>query len=167
MKGVTSFASPSGGRSIRSNCSRLSTYVTTACTSGTSLCCLGAFLLRCSDLAPSRTGPSAKPGAKPQVQRYGWERPGDLIHVDVKTLARLRKVRHRITGNRQQGRHYCVGYGKVPVAVDGATRLAFVEVLVDEKKPTLICLLSRANAWLNSQGIECRRGISDNGPTYV
>ena len=104
---------------------------------------------------------------KQPVQRYEWERPGDLIHVDVKTLARFRKVGHRITGNRQQGRSYGVGYDKVHVAVDDATRLAYVEVLADEQKPTVIGFLSRAIAWFNSQGIECRRVMSDNGPAYV
>ena len=104
---------------------------------------------------------------KPPVQRYEWERPGDLIHVDVKTLTRFRKVGHRITGNRQQGRSYGVGYDKVHVAVDDATRLAYVEVLADEQKPTVIGFLSRAIAWFNSQGIECRRVMSDNGPAYV
>jgi hypothetical protein len=60
----------------------------------------------------------------PPVQRYKWERPADLIHTDVKTLARFRKVGNRITGNRQQGRSTGVGYDKVQVAVDDATRLA-------------------------------------------
>ncbi|MFQ6540358.1 IS481 family transposase, partial [Aphanothece stagnina RSMan2012] len=73
---------------------------------------------------------------KPPVQRYEWERQGDLIHVDVKSLARFRKVGHRITGDRQQGRSYGVGYDKVHVAIDDATRLAYVEVLPDEKAPT-------------------------------
>jgi transposase InsO family protein len=104
---------------------------------------------------------------KPPVQRYEWERPGDLIHVDVKSLARFRKVGHRITGDRQQGRSYGVGYDKVHVAVDDATRLAYVEVLADEQKPTVIGFLSRAVAWFNDQGIECRRLMSDNGPAYV
>ena len=83
---------------------------------------------------------------KPPVQRYEWERPGDLIHVDVKSLARFRKVGHRITGDRQQGRSYGVGYDKVHVAVDDASRLAYVEVLADEQKPTVIGFLSRAVA---------------------
>jgi hypothetical protein len=101
------------------------------------------------------------------VQRYEWERPGDLIHVDVKTLARFRKVGHRMTGNRQKGRSYGAGYAKVHVAVDDNTRLAYVEVLADEQKPMFIDFLSRAIAWFNSQGIECRRVMSDNGPAYV
>lgn len=104
---------------------------------------------------------------QPPVQRYQWEQSGDLIHIDIKSLARFRKVGHRITGNRQQGRSYRVGYDKVHVAVDDATRLAYVEVLADEQKPTVIGFLSRAVAWFNGQGIECRRVMSDNGPAYV
>jgi transposase InsO family protein len=104
---------------------------------------------------------------KPPVQRYEWERPGDLLHIDVKTLARFRKVGHRITGDRKKGRSYGVGYDKVHVAIDDATRLAYVEVLEDEQKPTVIGFLTRALAWFNGQGIECRRVMSDNGPAYV
>jgi len=104
---------------------------------------------------------------KPPVQRYEWERPGDLIHIDIKSLARFRKVGHRITGDRQQGRSTGVGYDKVHVAIDDATRLAYAEVLTDEQKPTVIGLLSRAVAWFNAQGDECRRLMSNNGPAYV
>jgi transposase InsO family protein len=109
------------------------------------------------------------------VQRYEWERPGDLIHIDVKTPARFQTVGHRISGNRQQGRSYGVGYDKVHVAVDDATRLAYVEVLADEQKPTVIGSLASAVAWFNGQGnryaeangYECRRVMSDKGPAYV
>ena len=104
---------------------------------------------------------------KPLVHRYEWERPGDLIHIDIKSLARFRRVGHRITGDRQKGRSYGVGYDKVHVAVDDATRLAYVEVLADEQQPTVIGFLSRAVGWFNSQGVECRRMMSDNGPAYV
>ena len=104
---------------------------------------------------------------RPPVQRYEWERPGDLIHVDIKSLARFRQIGHRITGDRQKGRSYGVGYDKVHVAVDDATRLAYVEVLADEQKPTMIGFLARAVVWFNGQGIECRRVMSDNGPAYV
>ena len=74
---------------------------------------------------------------------------------------------HRITGNRQRARSYGVGYDKVHVAIDDATRLAYVEVLADEQKPTVIGFLSRAVAWFNGQGVECRQVMSDNGPAYV
>jgi hypothetical protein len=46
---------------------------------------------------------------KPPVQRYEWERPGDLLNIDVKTLARFRKPGHRISGDRQKGLSYRVG----------------------------------------------------------
>jgi len=103
----------------------------------------------------------------PPVQRYEWERPGDLIHIDIKTLARYRKVGHCITGDRQQGRSTGVGYDEVHVAVDDATRLAYAEVFTDEQMPTVIGFLSRAVAWFNGLGIECRRVMSDNGPAYA
>ncbi len=77
------------------------------------------------------------------------ERPGDLLEIDVKTLASFRKVGHRITDDRQKWRSYGVGYGKVHVSIDDATRLAYVEVLEDEQKPTVISFLIRALAWSN------------------
>nr|WP_255125414.1 integrase core domain-containing protein [Synechococcus lacustris] len=104
---------------------------------------------------------------KAPVQRYEPETPGDLIHIDVKKLARFRRVGHRITGNRQQGRSTGVGYDRVHVAIDDATRLAYVEVLADEQQGTAIGLLSRAVAWFNGQGVECRQVMSGNGPAYV
>jgi transposase InsO family protein len=104
---------------------------------------------------------------KPPVQRYERERPGDLIHIDVKKLARFRKMGHRITGNRQQGRSAGVGYDRVYVAIDDATRLAYVEVLPDEQQGTAIGFLSRALAWFNGQGVECRQVMSDNGSAYI
>ena len=105
--------------------------------------------------------------SKPPIQRYERDRPGDLIHIDVKKLARFRKVGHRITGNRQQGRSTGVGYDRVHVAIDDATRIAYVEVLADEQQATAIGFMSRAVAWFNSQGIECQQVMSDNGPAYL
>jgi transposase InsO family protein len=53
------------------------------------------------------------------------------------------------------------------VAIDDATRLAYVEVLADEQQATAIGFMSRAVAWFNSQGVECRQVMSDNGPAYL
>ena len=103
---------------------------------------------------------------KPPVQRYERERPGDLIHIDDKKLARFRKVGHRITGNRQQGRSAGVGYDRVHVAIDDATRLADVEVLPDEKQATTVGFLLRAVAWFDGQGISCERVLSGNSSAY-
>ena len=104
---------------------------------------------------------------KPVAQRYERQTPGDLIHIDVKKLARFRKVGHRITGNRQQGRSTGVGYDRVHVAIDDATRLGYVEVLADGQQATAIGFLSRSVAWFNGQGVECRQVMSDNGSAYI
>jgi hypothetical protein len=103
---------------------------------------------------------------KPPVQRYQWEKPGDMIHVDTKQLARFERVGHRITGDRRQGTSRGAGYEKVHVAVDDATRLAYVEVLPDEQKATTVGFLARAVGWFSQQGITCRRVLSDNGSAY-
>jgi hypothetical protein len=89
-----------------------------------------------------------------------------MIHVDIKQLARFHRVGHRITGDPRRGSSPGAGYEKVHVAVDDATRLSYVEVLADEKGPTTVGFLSRAVAWFNGQGIECRRVLSDNGSAY-
>jgi hypothetical protein len=69
---------------------------------------------------------------KVSEQPYQWEKPGDMIHVDTKQLARFERIGHRITGDRRQGCSRGAGYEKVHVAIDDATRLAYVEVLPDE-----------------------------------
>jgi hypothetical protein len=95
------------------------------------------------------------------VQRYVREHPGDLIHIDVKKLARFRKVDHRITGNRQQVRSAGVGYDRVHVAIDDATRRAYFEVLADGRAAShghricaVLWLGSTARAW--NAGRSCR-----------
>ena len=103
---------------------------------------------------------------KPPVQRYQWEKPGDMIHVDTKQLARFERVGHRITGDRRQGCSRGAGYEKVHVAIDDATRLAYVEVLPDEQKATTVGFLARAVGWFSQQGITCQRVLSDNGSAY-
>jgi hypothetical protein len=103
---------------------------------------------------------------KAPVQRYQWEKPGDMIHVDTKQLARFERVGHRITGDRRQGCSRGAGYEKVHVAIEDATRLAYVEVLPDEQKATTVGFLARAVGWFSQQGITCRRVLSDNGSAY-
>jgi transposase len=103
---------------------------------------------------------------KKPVQRYLWEQPGDMTHVDTKQLARFERVGHRITGDRRPGCSRGVGYEKVHVANDDATRLAYVEVLAGEMRATTVGFLARAVGWFCEQGITCRRILSDNGPAY-
>jgi transposase InsO family protein len=108
--------------------------------------------------------------------RYERKRPGELIHVDVKKLGRIgrRGAGHRVLGpGRRQsqervgpGRLGATGWEFVHVCVDDATRLAYVEVLPDEKGATAAGFLRRAVAWLKGMGITVERVLSDNGSCY-
>jgi len=100
------------------------------------------------------------------VRRYQWARPGDMIHVDTKQLARFERVCHRITGDRRLGCSRGAGYEKAHVAIDDATRLAYVQVLPDKNQATTVGFLLRAVAWFDGQGISCNRVLSDNGSAY-
>ena len=89
-----------------------------------------------------------------------------MIHVDTKQLARFERVGHRITGDCRLGSSRGADCEKAHVAIDDATRLAYFEVLPDEKQATTVGFLMWAVAWLDSQGISCRRVLSDNGSSY-
>jgi transposase InsO family protein len=112
------------------------------------------------------------------AQRYERARPGELIHIDVKKLGRI----HGGAGKRWRDGHRqhnharkrdaagvdrkTVGWEFVHVAIDDATRLAYVEVLTDEKASTAIAFLRRAVAHYASYGITTQRLITDNGSAY-
>jgi transposase InsO family protein len=113
------------------------------------------------------------------AQRYERARPGELIHIDVKKLGRIvGGAGHRISGPR--GRRYAgsftdaagrrrnkAGWDFVHVAIDDATRLAYAEVLPDEKATTAVGFLRRALAFYASYGITAERVMTDNGSPYV
>jgi transposase InsO family protein len=102
------------------------------------------------------------------VVRYEWQRPGDLIHLDVKKLGRFKRIGHRITGCRiGQSSARGVGWEFVHVCVDDYSRLAYVEVLEDEKGPTAVGFLRRALAWFAELGVNVARVMTDNGSAYV
>ena len=106
--------------------------------------------------------------------RYERSRPGELIHVDVKKLGRIAGAGHRMVGhrksqNKRRGARQsgALGWEFVHVCVDDATRLAFVEVLPDEKGATAAGFLRRAAAWFAARhGIALEAVISDNGACY-
>ncbi len=100
--------------------------------------------------------------------RYERERPGELVHIDVKKLGVIAKgAGHRISGNRGPGqRARGAGWEFVHVCVDDATRLAYVEVLPDEKAKTAVGFLRRAIAFYAAHGIQAQRLMTDNGPAY-
>jgi transposase InsO family protein len=103
---------------------------------------------------------------KPEVVRYERARPGELIHVDIKLLARIRGVGHRITGDRRT-RVRGIGWEYVHVAVDDASRLAYVEVLGDQKGLTAVDFFQRARRWFETKRIAIERVMTDNGPAYL
>jgi len=108
------------------------------------------------------------------VRRYERSRPGELIHIDVKKLGRIsaKGAGHRVTGRRnteiKRGSDGALrtGWERVHVCVDDATRLAYVEVLPDEKAATAIGFLRRALAFYRSHGITVEGLMTDNGSAY-
>jgi transposase InsO family protein len=97
--------------------------------------------------------------------RYQRERPGELVHIDVKKLGRIGRPGHRVNGDRRT-RTRGIGWEYVHVAVDDATRLAYIEVLEDEKAVTAIAFLRRAVAHFGDYGIRVERVMTDNGSCY-
>ena len=116
-----------------------------------------------------RLGLNRLPALRPAepVVRYERAGAGELLHVDVKKLGRIRAVGHRILG-RGPGTYGGRGGGweYVHVALDDCTRLAYAEVLGDERGPTAAAFLARALAWFAAQGIRVERLMSDNGACY-
>ncbi len=103
------------------------------------------------------------------ARRYERSRPGELVHIDVKKLGRIDQAGHRMLGrgpgrHRGKGRH---GWECIHVCVDDATRLAYVEVLGDEKAATAVGFLKRALGFYRRHGITVERVMTDNGSAYV
>jgi len=97
--------------------------------------------------------------------RYEKQRPGELVHVDVKKLGRIGRPGHRVNGDRRT-RSRGIGWEYVHVAIDDATRLVYVEVLEDEKATTAVGFLHRAIAHFAAFGIRVERLMTDNGNAY-
>lgn len=101
------------------------------------------------------------------LKQMGMGRLGELIHLDIKKLGRFDKPGHRVTGERKGNRNRGVGWECVHVAIDDATRLAYVEVLPDEKRATTTGFTVRALRWFKARGIIVERIMTDNGSAYV
>src|SRR5690348_3439440 len=111
--------------------------------------------------------------------RYEKSRPGELIHVDVKKLGRIEGGAGKRVGGRSPGRYRprrlgkdgsargAIGWECVHVAVDDHSRLAYVEVLPDEKATTAIGFLRRAVTYYQRHGITVEAVLTDNGSPYV
>jgi transposase InsO family protein/transposase len=99
--------------------------------------------------------------------RYCRRHPGELIHIDIKKLGRFNKPGHRVTGRGPGNYNHRVGWEAVHVCVDDTSRVAYVEVLPDQKAVTCIGFLDRAIAWFAAHGIIIERVMTDNGSGYV
>lgn len=101
------------------------------------------------------------------VRRYEREHPGELIHIDIKKLGRFDRVGHRITGDRTgQSNARGIGWEFVHVCIDDNSRIAFSQVLADEKKESAVAFLHAAIAYYRSLGITVTRVMTDNGACY-
>jgi transposase InsO family protein len=101
------------------------------------------------------------------VRRYEREHPGELIHIDIKKLGRFERVGHRITGERTPpNKSRGVGWEYVHVCIDDASRLAFSQILANEKKESAVAFLKAAVAYYQSLGITVARVMTDNGSCY-
>ena len=115
------------------------------------------------------------------VRRYEREAPGELVHVDVKKLGNIPDGGGWRTAGRAQGkrnkaatpgtgrnryRQPLMGYGYLHTALDDHSRLAYTEILPDERKDTAAAFLARAAAWYAAAGITIERVLSDNGACY-
>jgi transposase InsO family protein len=116
-------------------------------------------------LARHGLGKLARPRPEEPANGYERPRPGELVHIDVKKLGRIARPGHRVNGDRRT-RTRGIGWECVHVAVDDATRLAYVEVLDDEKAPTAAGFLRRAVAFFRRYGIRVERVLTDNGACY-
>jgi transposase InsO family protein len=113
-----------------------------------------------------------------QPVRYERSRPGELIHIDIKKLGRieggagkrvrdgLRQHYNRTFIDRDGHRRTTVGWEYVHIAIDDYSRLAYAEVLADEKAATAVAFLRRALAFFARYGIRVERLLTDNGSAY-
>jgi len=97
--------------------------------------------------------------------RYEHERPGDLLHLDIKKLGRFRRPGHRVTGDRQQDSPGA-GWEYVHVAIDDHSRLAFGTIYTDETARSACAALVQAIRYYATLGVRFRRVLTDNGACY-
>lgn len=101
----------------------------------------------------------------PPILRYEHPAPGDLLHLDIKKLGRFGCVGHRIHGDRKQHVKR-VGWEYFHIAIDDHSRLAFSQLLLNQKGVSAAAFLMAALAFYHQLGIRIRRVLTDNGPCY-
>ena len=117
-------------------------------------------------LRRTKLGPNSRYSRVPLAVRYQRERPGELVHLDTKNLGRIEGIGHRITGRRPGAinRHHGIGWEALHVATDDASRLAYTELVPDEKKESALAFLGRALDWFARHGVTVERIMTDAPP---
>ena len=101
------------------------------------------------------------------VRRYERERPGDMIHIDIKKLGRFEKPGHRVTHDRQgQSNSRGVGWEYLHLAIDDHSRIAYSEIFPDEKRASCLAFLFNALRYFRSLGVLVHRLMTDNGTGF-
>lgn len=115
----------------------------------------------------SRHGLGARAALEPPRPpcRYERRHAGELLHLDIKKLGRFSRPGHRVTGSRLR-RSRDIGWESVHVAIDDFSRIAYAEILPDEKGATCAAFLERACAWFAGQGVVIKGLLTDNGTGY-
>jgi transposase InsO family protein len=109
---------------------------------------------------------SALKPAEP-VRRYERAAPGEIIHIDIKKLGKFNRIGHRITGDRTgQSNTRGVGWEYVHLAIDDHSRLAYSEILPDEKRASCLRFLFNALRFFRSLGVNVQRVMTDNGVSF-
>jgi len=102
------------------------------------------------------------------ANRYERDAPGELIHIDIKSLGKIDGLGHRVTGQRAgQSRRRGIGWDHLHVAIDDASRLAYTEILPGLTGEDASGFLERALAWYARLGVRVERVMTDNGSAYV
>jgi transposase InsO family protein len=108
--------------------------------------------------------------SRPAPMRYEREAPGELVHMDVKKLGRIPDGGgHRVHGRaaaRPIKKSAAPGYAYLHHVIDDHSRLAYSEILADERRETVVAFWARARAWFAERGITVERVLTDNGPAY-
>jgi transposase InsO family protein len=109
---------------------------------------------------------SALEPAEP-IRRYERQHPGELIHIDIKKLGKFNRIGHRITGDRTgQSNARGIGWEFVHICIDDASRIAFSQIMKDQRKGSAIAFLKAAIAYYASLGVKVERVMTDNGSCY-
>jgi transposase InsO family protein len=101
-----------------------------------------------------------------EIVRYERERPGELVHVDVKKLGRIVIPGHRVTGDRSQRAKGRAGWQYLFVAIDDASRLAFAAIYPDETAASATAFLAACQRFYSRRGIRIERVLTDNGSCF-